>query len=400
VNAGGICVEQGDNAYKCACKSQLYELVAHNPPHTAHKCAACPAGTVQGADGSSCVACDVGTVPVDGVCKRCPSGTKTSSVLAAQCRPCWTHETCGAAKIAMGCGFYIRKSQNHPGRHPFDFVDGNACITCPLQTHKSATTDEGQAWTGVCKLCPAGKKASADATSCVSHIGSGPAATPRCSGVFGVNWGDAYCGQESAAEEALCPQGKYKKMSFLPPIRATYTCHDCEVGTYGDGSTECKTCPESQLVNTHRSGCMGKLPAGTGGKGCYSGSGNCHPDGRCDLGCTVCAAGQFSKLPRPPMDRGVDVGTTYQHNTYALSLYQSYLWTRHKKITAWMNWYNNDKSTFQNTGIRSDAPTTIVVGTVTDERQYLKCRTCPHGQHQDTPGQDHCVVTPSLRGRR
>jgi hypothetical protein len=99
------------------------------------------------------------------------------------------------------------------------------------------------------------------------------------------------------------------------------------------------------------------------------------------------------------MDRGVDVGSTYQYNTYAWSLYQSYLWTRHKKITEWMNWYDGDKKTFQNTGIRRDAPTTIVVGTVSDERQYLKCRMCPRGQHQDLEGQDHCVPgvpTPAL----
>ena len=95
------------------------------------------------------------------------------------------------------------------------------------------------------------------------------------------------------------------------------------------------------------------------------------------------------------MDRGVDVGTTYQYNTYALSLYQSYLWTRHKKITEWMNWHNGDKTTFQNTGIRLDAPSTIVVGTVTDERQYLKCRVCPQGKPQTMAGQDHCVDGPA-----
>ena len=395
---GGICVAGGDNNYTCTCKSSFYEITAHDPPQTAHQCASCPAGMVQGAKKTECVACDVGSVPVDGVCTRCPSGTKTTSTLASECVPCLTHETCGVGKIAMGCGFFLRKSQTKPGRHPFDFVDGNACITCPLQTYKAATYENGKPWTGVCKLCAAGTYA-VDATSCVAHAGSGPAAAPRCTGVFGVNWGAAYCGKETQTLDAVCPGGKYKTMTFTPPISASYACHECPLGTYGDGSTTCKTCPESQLVNTHRSGCLGKLPAGTGGRGCFSGSGNCHPDGHCDVGCTVCPQGQFSKLPRPPMDRGVDVGTTYQYNTYAWSLYQSYLWTRHKKITEWMNWYDGDKTTFQNTGIRRDAPTTIIVGTVTDERQYLKCRMCPRGQHQDLAGQDHCVpgiATPAL----
>merc|ERR1711964_696882 len=126
--------------------------------------------------------------------------------------------------------------------------------------------------------------------------------------------------------------------------------------------------------------------------GCPSGTGNCQGV-QCDFGCTVCPAGTFSKV----LPRGVDVGRAYQHTTYFLSLYESYLWTRHKKMTAWLNWYNGDTNTFQNAGIRLDAPRDITVGTVTDERQYLKCLACPTGQSQPIPGQDRCVAATGLR---